>query len=338
MELYGIRQFSRIEGANRNPGATEDNDVPVWNNGLNYFEFKPYWGGAFNSKTSDGILPKGDDSAAANYIWKLDSNKNPSWRKEEYLATVAKAVTGNSAKFTMNSGDIKTLSLGALAWLDSVETTLILPGDKKILFDDNDVLSGDASFTFDKTNKYVDLTAFTALRALNGVDVSAKGFLQYLGGKNMLLGHGTTRTITWAAGMTGNTLVGENSGGSLVTGSWNYFAGPYAGANVASNVSRSIQIGPYSGRLNADSDKLYVGNVDYASDALARLGSLLHGDFSTGWLRVNNRLDVGEEVKIGTFDVGNTPEAGMVQFVDAGGALLSHNILILQYGRILPMA
>lgn len=312
MEISGIRQTSQIAGVKRNPNATENGKVPVWNNATQFFDYSPYWGGAFNTKTTDGIVNKGDDGTAG-YVWKLDSNKNPFWRKEDFLVSALRF--GNSAVFTMNDSAPKTLPFGALAWADSIPAEITYPGDQKILFDDNSSIGGDVAFKYNKTSKTLDLTGFTGIQVKNGIDSSLKSVFQYLGKKNVLVGHGTTRTIAWAAGMEGNILEGEGAGGSLVTGSWNLMSGPYAGSNVSNNVSRSVFLGAYAGRLESDSDRLHIGNVNYASQELARLGSLLYGDFSAGWLRINNRLEVGEEIKIGTFNGANTPSWGMLQFV-----------------------
>ena len=321
MEFRGIRQTSRIGGVNRNPGITEHEKVLVWDNDLNYIKYLPYLSGEFNTKTAHGIVHRGNDSPAGNYIWKLDVNKNPSWRKEDFLVSALRQAEGNTLILTMNDSTTKTVPLGPLAWLDSVENTITLPGDQKVLFDDNNTIGGDISFKYNKTTKTLDFTGFTGIQAKNGIDATLKSVLQYLGRKNTLIGHGITRNLSWGANMEGNLLAGEQAGGSLSTGSWNTLLGNYAGQSISSNVSGMVAIGAYAGKLESESNKFYVGNVNYASQELARLGSLLYGDFSTGWLRVNNRLDVGQEVKIGTFDTDNTPSGGMVQFVDAGGVV-----------------
>lgn len=115
MELYQIRQFSRIDGVNRNPAITEHLGVPRWDNNLGYFEFIQL---STNTKVDEGLVKKGDDSVAGNYIWKLDANKNPDWRLEQYLVSVEKDAGSDSALFTLNDGSILTLPLGALAWSD----------------------------------------------------------------------------------------------------------------------------------------------------------------------------------------------------------------------------
>lgn len=125
MDFRAIRQTSHISGVNRNPGIAEHECAMVWDNNVvnpdgtfGKIKYISYTSLSPNSKTNNGYVAKGDDSVAANYIWKLDGTKNPAWRQEEYLASIARSV--NAAIFTMNSGATKTLSLGALAWLDTV--------------------------------------------------------------------------------------------------------------------------------------------------------------------------------------------------------------------------
>ena len=118
MEFRSIRQTSRIGGVNRNPEATEHGKVPVWNNDLGYFDYAAYVSGDLNSKLADGIVVKGNDSTGADFIWKLDTDKNPAWRKEEYLKSISRV--GNTAALLMNSGATRNIELGALAWEDSI--------------------------------------------------------------------------------------------------------------------------------------------------------------------------------------------------------------------------
>lgn len=156
MELRAIRQTSHIDGVNRNPGLTEHDKAFVWDNNLGKVKYVLISGLNANSKTSNGYVTKGDDSSAANYIWKLDSSKNPSWRKEEYLASISKI--GNSAVFTMNSGEDKTLALGALAWQDSITGAVTSvfgrPGD--VLAESGDYTAAQVTNALDKLNDTLD--------------------------------------------------------------------------------------------------------------------------------------------------------------------------------------
>jgi len=323
MEFRSIRQTSHINGSNRNPGATEHDKALVWDNNIlnpdgsfGKFKYISYNSLSVNSKTNDGYVTKGSDAILGSQIWKLDADKNPDWRAEEYLKLVARQPGGDSALFTMNSGEIRELTLGALAWEDSVPVDITLPGNTKILYDDNDSIAGDSSFTFDKVNKLLNLTAFTGIQVKNNSDASLQGVLQYFGGNNLLLAHGVTRSLAWSTNLLNNVNIGETAGGSLTTGQNNVFLGHYSASNVSNNIQGSLYLGNYSGRLETDNNKFYVGMTNYGTLNEYREGSLMYGDFSTGQLRVNNRLEVPQEVKIGTFNVLNTPSWGMLQFIE----------------------
>ena len=114
MEFRSIRQTSHIEGVNRNPGPTEHNKALVWDNDLAKVKYVLYENLGPNTKTDNGYVYKGNDSTASRYVWKLDENKNPFWRKEDFLVSVRREQYGNSAIFQMNDSEDKYLSLGAL--------------------------------------------------------------------------------------------------------------------------------------------------------------------------------------------------------------------------------
>lgn len=318
MEFRSIRQTSHISGANRNPGATEHDKAMVWDDNLKKIKYVSYSNLEANTRTSDGFVYKGTDSPASKYIWKLDANNNPFWRKEDFLVSVSRTLGGNSATFVMNDSANKVLPLGALAWLDSAPVVISLPGNTKVLFDDNNSIGGDSSFTFDNTNKLLNLTGFTGIQVKNNNDATLQGVFQYFGGNNLVLAHGVTRSLNWAANMSNTIRVGETAGGAVTDGNNNLFLGHYSASNASSNISGSVYIGNYTGRLETSNNRFYLGNTDYASLVDAKLGSLLWGDFSTGWLKVNNRLEVSQEVKVGTFNVSNTPTWGMLQFIGTG--------------------
>ena len=58
MEQYQIRQFSRIDGVNRNPDVNEHLKVPRWDNNIGYYM---YINLSNNSKTLESLVKKGDD-------------------------------------------------------------------------------------------------------------------------------------------------------------------------------------------------------------------------------------------------------------------------------------
>jgi hypothetical protein len=156
MEFRTIRQTSHIDGSNRNPGVGEHDKAMVWDNNTQKVKYVLINGLSANAKTVDGYVVKGDDSAAANYIWKLDGTKNPAWRLEEYLASIAKV--GNSAVFTMNSGGTKTLALGALAWEDTVPSSVLSVFGRSgaVLAVSGDYTAAQVTNALDKLNDTLD--------------------------------------------------------------------------------------------------------------------------------------------------------------------------------------
>jgi len=319
MEFRTIRQTSHIDGTNRNPGINEHNKSLVWDNNTAKFKYILTTTAEINTNLLDGLVSKGSTSTAADFIWKLDANKNPAWRKEEYLKTIQRPSGSNSAIFTMNSGSTKTLALGAMAWLDTaILPTPALPGDTKILFDYQNTIGGTSSFTFDNNLKTLNLSAFTGIQVKNNPDTVYKGVLQYFGNKNLLLGHGITRSLVWATNLSNNILIGDSAGGGLQTGSNNLILGHFAGSDTDSGIEGSIYIGNYAGRLETVNNRFYLSNTNYNTLSEAKLGSLLYGELNNGLLKVNNRLEVKQEVKLGTFDILNTPTWGMLQFIGTG--------------------
>lgn len=181
MDWRSIRQTSRINGENRNPDSRENGKTIIWNAVTKVFDYVPFLSGALNSKTADGIVSKGDDSVAANYIWKLDGSKNPAWRKEEYLASYSRV--GDDLRLTMNSGAVINIPLGSLAWTDSQPITL--PGNTKVLFDDAGALSGDSSFVYNKTSKLLSLLRLLTseeikIGTFNGLNAPSWGMVQFV--------------------------------------------------------------------------------------------------------------------------------------------------------------
>lgn len=314
METRHIEQFSEVGGQRRNPGAGEDQKFVKWDNDLEKFVYSNAGAGQidFNTKTVDGIVNKGDDATAGSYIWKLDSNKNPFWRKEDFLISTSREGGGNSAEFVMNDSTTKYLPLGALAWEDDVIFDFDLPGDKMILFDNTDSIDGSSNFKYDYDLNRV-LTLGTKF-FIDSQEILARG-----GTGSWFFGHGG---VSLASIGNYNTSVGHYAGTYLGASSNNNLnLGAFSGGPDTSIVD-TVNIGPYAGRTNITNDRLFISNDNYADSAASEAGSLIWGKFDDGWLRVNNRLYVSEEVRIGTFDVLNTPSGGMIQFVDAGGGLV----------------
>lgn len=199
-------------------------------------------------------------------------------------------------------------------------SNLALPGDTKILFDENGAIGGRSALTYDYTNQRVILTDSQGIYGkVTAYDGSIQNIIQYLGQNSLYLNYGNTKSTS---DMADNNAIGRGALGAVTTGDDNIAIGKQAGANVSSTSSRNVFIGPYAGRIEPGNDKLYIHNADFTTLADFQEQSLFYGDFSIGRVWINNRLAVREEIKIGEFDVGNTAEGGMVRMTDAGGGLL----------------
>ncbi len=151
MEFRTIRQTSHIDGVNKNPGLSEHNKALVWDNDLQKVKYVLYSGQVANSNISDGFVTKGNDATSGEYIWKLDINKNPAWRKEEYLKTITKS--GNHSIFTMNSGSTIEVPFGALAWVDTLSSavTSVFGRTGVVTAQSGDYTASQITNAFDKT-------------------------------------------------------------------------------------------------------------------------------------------------------------------------------------------
>ena len=163
MEFRAIRQTSHIDGVNRNPGAGEHLKALVWDYSIENldgsfgkFTYLPFVSSIANSKTTPGYVAKGDDAAGVEYIWKLDSSKNPAWRKEDYLTTISRS--GNSAIFTRNDRGNLILPLGALAWEDSFTSAVTSVFDRTgdVIAQSGDYTAAQVTNAFDKANDTLD--------------------------------------------------------------------------------------------------------------------------------------------------------------------------------------
>ena len=119
MEFRAIRQTSHIDGVNRNPDYREHDKFMAYDDGLKKIKYVAIAGTSANTKTIAGYVTKGDDATAGEYIWKLDSSKNPAWRKEDYISSISRSV--NAAVLTRNDRGNISIPLGALAWEDTLD-------------------------------------------------------------------------------------------------------------------------------------------------------------------------------------------------------------------------
>lgn len=239
-----------------------------------------------------------------------------------YLSNVTREIDSNSALFVLNDegGTTYTLPLGALAWLDEVpEQDLGLPGNTKILFDDNDAIGGDDSFLFDKLTKDIKLSNNKRISARDTTRHSTyNNLIQYIGNRNILLNTGNnTKTLLETDIFEDNIIAGNYAGNSIKNGKKNIILGTYAG-QLSEGVEGSVYLGSYAGRLETSNNKLYIHNTDYATITEFRENSLIYGDFSIGTLWINNHLKVREEIQLGAYQ-GVSPSGGMLHFVDDGG-------------------
>lgn len=245
--------------------------------------------------------------------------KFPRWNNDlgvfEYIVVEDNHVTnivqeGDTVTITMKDGDVYTII---------VPEDIVLPGDTKVLFDENDTIGGRSNLTYDYNYNKLILTDSSGIYGKSTLfDTSNQAIIQYLGQNSLYLNFGTDKL---ESDMSFNNAFGAGALGALITGSGNVGIGYLAGANTSDISSNNVFIGNYAGRIEPGSDKLYIHNQDFTTLQEFRDDSLIYGDFSTGQLFINNRLGVREEVRIGTFDTLNTPLGGMVQFVSAANPI-----------------
>ena len=214
---------------------------------------------------------------------------------------------GDNLVITRSDGQTWTVSL-----LDGFE--LQLPGDTKILFDEQNTIGGRSNLRYDYTNKRIILTDDQGIWGkITGIDDYDKTIFQYTGAGNIFIDYGSLRTPT--VNMAHNIAIGNTALYNVSAGEYNVAIGFAAGGAAAASISNSVFIGANAGRLEQESDRLYIGVYNYDTLQEFRDNSLIYGDFSIGRLFINDRLHVSEEVHIGHWDESNVPEAGMIRFV-----------------------
>jgi len=193
---------------------------------------------------------------------------------------------------------------------------LDLPGDTMILFDEDDTIGGRNNLTYDYVNNRIILTDSGGIFGKNtAFDTTIQSIVQYLGNGNLFINFGDTKTPSSI--MEFNNAMGQLALSTIQEGKYNIAVGYKAGGSVERTTNSSVYIGSYAGRLNTEDNKLFIHNTDFNTLAEFQEQSLFYGEFDTGLLHINNRLDVSQEVQIGEFNVANSPAGGMVQFVDA---------------------
>lgn len=163
MEFRTIRQTSHINGINRNPGPIEHLKALVWDDDIvnpdgsnGKFKYVAIDGILPNSKTDNGYVSKGDTATAGEYIWKLDSSKNPAWRKEDYISAVSRSC--NNAVLTRNDRGNISIPLGALAWEDTLDIGVesIFGRTGVVIAQTGDYTAAQITNAFDKVNDDLD--------------------------------------------------------------------------------------------------------------------------------------------------------------------------------------
>lgn len=305
-ETRHIRQFSEISGVRRNPGAVENNKFPRFNNTTGKFDYVC---------VGDG----GASDINLSYFTTLINNTvGPN--TDDYLTTVYQSQTGSAnssfwAGFQMKSSPTKFLKLGRLAWLDEFETPN-LPGDQKLLFDENNTIGGRDNLKYNYTSSQLLLTNTPLHFRITGESTYKEG-VKYLGGFSFSVGGGMVSAKT---GMY-NILSGYKAGHNLRSSSeYNTIYGPHAGEYTSTALKNSIFIGAHAGKYESSDNKLYIDNVDYLTEEDAQNESFLYAELSTEKrLYIRNRFAVTKEGKFGDSELSNEDgEAGMFQMVADG--------------------
>ena len=308
MEIKDIRQFSEIGGVRKNPTVTQHGKFTKWNNNSGKFDY---------NCVGDG----GDSDINVDYWTAFVTNIFEDISTDDYLTYVGKLgglVHPNWAEFQMHTSGTKYLPLGALAWLDEVpsdKTGIVLPGDKKILFDNNDSIGGSSNFKYDYNTNRVLATGTKYF-------IDAKEVVAHSGTNSFYFGFGG---ISPTSGGTRNINTGWYAGRYLTTGSEdNTNIGPYAGSTPYSTMKRAINIGAHSGKYANTDDEFYLDNADYGDTATAKAKSFLYADLATERrLYIRDRLSVGKEGKFGDSGLADgAGEAGMFQMLPVSAGVV----------------
>lgn len=301
-ETRHILQFSEISGERRNPSTTEDGKFPRYNNTSGKFDY---------TCIGDG----GDSDINISYFTDLITNIIESADTNTYLNAISRY--GNYGKFTMSSGTNLYLALGALAWEDSVEADLTLPGNTKVLYDNNDEIGGSAKFTYNYTLNRLQLDS-APIMFKTGAETYKEG-IDYLGNYSFRVGSSALSTGGGSYNFTG----GYKAGQSLNTDSLrNLVLGAYAGEVAGSDIKNSIFIGSYAGRYENTSNKFFLDNKDHGDTVTAQSDSFLYAELGTERrLYIRDRLSVEKEGKFGTSGLLDAEgEYGMYQMsAETGG-------------------
>ena len=300
-ETRHILQFSEISGERRNPSTIEDGKFPRYNNTTGKFDYVC---------VGDG----GSSDINLSFFTTLITNILEGIGTDTYLSSINRV--GNSGQFTMSNGTNLYLPLGALAWEDSVEATLTLPGNTKVLYDNNDEIGGSANFTYNYILNRLQLDS-APIMFKTGRETYKEG-LKYLGNYSWSIGNGVNSIQSGSYNFTGGYKAGYGLGSTSLR---NLVLGPYAGELACNDLEGSVFIGPYAGRYENESNKFFLDNADYSDTATARTNSFLYADLDVERrLYIRDRLSVEKEGKFGTSGLSDAEgEYGMHQMSAASG-------------------
>jgi len=303
--LRQIYEFRTIDGVNNNPSSSEHNKFHVWNNDTGVFDYTLV---GENHIDIDFFV-----TFIKEVIGDTDTNT--------YLSSISKE--GSYGQFTLTNGTNLYLELGELAWLDEIPPSkydLGLPGNKKVLFDDNDSLGGEDAFKYDKNTNRVQFQGTSLVFDLfSGTEGVYKEGIKYLGNQSWSFGQGDNSLNSGSYNLFGGYRAGSSFG---ATSTRNLVLGIEAGYSAGNNLEGSIFIGPFSGKYETASNKFFLDNTDYSNTSTARDSSFMYADLDVERrLYIRDRLSVAKEGKFGTSGLVDAEgEYGMYQMsAETGG-------------------
>jgi hypothetical protein len=290
MQLFQIHGFQDIDATgiglgDRMPDAREHLKIPQWNN------------------TKDSHVYKTITELLAQEDVDLKS------LTDTYLTSVNRKPNGNSLQLKMNTNTVLEVPLGRLAWLDNVPE-ITLPGNTRVLFDDNGSIGGKDSMLFDKSSNTLKLSDFNIIARDTKHSQSYRNIIQHIGDRSLLLNHNYTKNAPIGSVFKKNIGIGEEV---LYTGNnvENIVAIGSKAAYLLDNAIGGIYIGNGAGSHSTESHRLYIDDEQFANNSQAKTRSLLYGEFDNDYLLINGKLASKEEVQIGDFS-RSIPKKGML--------------------------
>lgn len=309
--LYQIYEFRSIDGTkSATPGASQDGKFPRWNNATDVVDWVTIGSGDI------------DETWLTNYITNVFEDSST----DDYTISASRPnpLLG-TARFLRLNGGYYDLPLGELAWLDDVpieKSGIVLPGDTKVLFDDDTAFGGEDAFTYNKgTNRLQFQGTGLMFDKTGGTEVTYKEGIRYLGNYSWSIGHG----VYSSEGGSYNFSGGYRAGHPLAAGSSNnLILGTEAGYQMASNAVGNIFLGAFTGKYSNTNNEFFLDNVDHGDTATAVSDSFLYADLETERrLYIRNRLSVEAEGKFGDSGIiDGSGEEGMFQMLPVSAGVV----------------